>query len=177
MPHQLDEPEILIMRHARVWVNTMLGLLALPLSSCAIDVASEVEESESLQATEQALTDLPDLVVESFTLTNVTGGVLMTMVIKNQGTAAAGSMGYAFLNYRQYLSPLQPSGCSSYGSGWAPNTGPLAAGASRTFTSTVAGWTVSGMESCSGTWYTTADAIINSVAESDETNNVKYGRD
>ncbi|WP_437663175.1 hypothetical protein [Sorangium sp. So ce1182] len=159
-------------------MNTLLGLLALPLIGCALDATSEVVKDESVQATEQALTDLPDLIVESFTLANVTGGVLQTVVIKNQGTANAGSMTYAFQNYFQLQPyPPQPTGCSYYGGGWGPSTGPLAAGQSRTFTSTLSGWTVSAMEQCSGTWYTKVDAIVNSVTESDESNNVKYGRD
>ncbi|XXY50389.1 CARDB domain-containing protein [Sorangium sp. So ce269] len=159
-------------------MNTLLGLLALPLSGCALDPTSEVVEDESVQATEQAFTDLPDLIVESFTLENVTGGVLRTVVIKNQGTADAGSMTYAFRNYYELQPyPPQPTGCSFYGGGWAPSTGSLAAGQSRTFTKTLSGWTISSMEQCGGTWYTMVDAIVNSVAESDESNNVKYGRD
>ncbi|WP_433937531.1 hypothetical protein AB3662_23205 [Sorangium cellulosum] len=159
-------------------MNTLLGLLALPLSGCALDAAPDVAKDESVQATEHALTDLPDLVVESVTLENVTGGVLKTIVIKNQGTANAGSMTYAFWHYWM-LQPYPPSPpCTTfYAGGWAPSTGPLAAGASRTFTSTYSGWTISSMEGCPGTWYTKVDAIVNSVAESDENNNEKYGRD
>ncbi|XXT25479.1 hypothetical protein WME94_28515 [Sorangium sp. So ce429] len=159
-------------------MNTLLGLLALPLSGCALEDASGATEDGSVQAAEQALTDLPDLIVESFTLENVTGGVLRTVVIKNQGTAATGSITYAFRNYLQLQPyPPQPTGCSYYGGSWAPSTGPLAAGQSRTFTTTLSGWTVSAMEGCSGTWYTMADSTVNSVSESDESNNVKYGRD
>ncbi|WP_155798675.1 hypothetical protein [Sorangium cellulosum] len=159
-------------------MNTLLGLLALPLSGCALDAAPEVAEDEPVLATKHALTDLPDLIVESVTLEEVAGGVLKTIVIKNQGTAAAGSMTSAFLHYWK-LQPYPPSPpCTTfYAGGWAPSTGPLAAGASRTFTSTYPGWTISSMEGCPGTWYTMADAIPSSVTESDENNNVKYGRD
>lgn len=164
------------MRYAQIRMITIVGFLALPVSGCAIEATSEVEETEPVQATEQALTDLPDLVVESFTLADVTGGVLMTAVIKNQGTAASSYTGPAFVNYRQYVTPYQPSGCSGFFATWGPNLVPLAAGASQTYTTTNLGWTVSALESCTGTWYTKVDSG-NYVAESDETNNVKYGRD
>ncbi|WP_437787129.1 CARDB domain-containing protein [Sorangium sp. So ce1097] len=158
-------------------MSMLMGLLALPLSGCALDAAPDVAKDESVQATEHALTDLPDLIVESVTLEDVAGGVLHTVVIKNQGTADSGSMSGAFRHYWKLQPyPPQPPCTTYYGGTWAPFTGSLAAGASRTFTGTVSGWTISAMESCPGTWYTMVDQH-NAVTESDETNNVKYGRD
>ncbi|HTN89439.1 MAG TPA: hypothetical protein VL242_37440 [Sorangium sp.] len=156
-------------------MSISLGLLVTFLSGCAFEAMdAEPASSEPVQATQQALSG-PDLIVESFTLASVTGGVLATVVIKNQGDTSAGSMTYAFRNIRYYPSGGLGPGC--YGGTWAPNTGPLAAGASRTFTTTLSGWTISGLEACGSDWYTEVDAITNSVAETDETNNIKWGKD
>jgi len=117
-----------------------------------------------------ALTDAPDLVLQSQTAQDVAGGVQMTVVLANIGTQTAGYMTYAFM---QTL-VNQPKPC--YLAAWAPTsygglpyTSTIVAGGTKTFTITLAGWTRAKLQECGGDWKVQVDAT-NQVAESDENN-------
>ncbi|WP_437828174.1 CARDB domain-containing protein [Sorangium sp. So ce1153] len=166
------------MQQMLIRTAVIVTVLAVSAGGCAVDpVGLDGNEEPLEQATQTVDTPLPDVVVQSFTVVDVSGGVQMTAVIKNQGAASVTSTEWmAVVSHRKPVSPLQPTNCTLYGGTWAPNTGPLAAGASRTFSYTITGWTVSAMESCIGTWYSKTD-WANQITESDESNNIKYGKD
>jgi VCBS repeat-containing protein len=162
------------MRHVWIWMSMIAGPLAMFSIGCTGEPdESWAEDEEDVQEAQQALAQ-PDLIVDSFTVQDVSGGVLATVVIKNQGDAASPYMSTAYYNTRLYAPGQFGPGC--YGGSVGTYTGPIAAGASKTFTFTIGGWTVAGIESCNAVWRTETDAI-NQVAESDETNNVKLGKD